>query len=48
MPALSVMWLRMNAPFDGNQHMPRIATYPFDTQGLKLISDWITSIQACP
>jgi hypothetical protein len=40
----------MNAPIgeDKNLHMPRIATYQFDTQGLQLVSDWITSIKTCP
>jgi uncharacterized repeat protein (TIGR03806 family) len=50
MPMLSMIWLRMNAPFNTPKeaHMPRVATYQFDTRGLQLISDWITSIQACP
>jgi hypothetical protein len=50
MPMLSMIWLRMNAPFNTPKetHMPRVATYQFDTQGLQLISEWITSIQACP
>jgi len=49
-PMRSMIWLRMNAPFGANNnvHMPRIATYQFDTQGLRLISDWITSVKACP
>jgi hypothetical protein len=49
-PTKSAIWFRMNAPIgeDKNLHMPRIATYQFDTQGLKLVSDWITSIKTCP
>jgi uncharacterized repeat protein (TIGR03806 family) len=49
-PMKSTIWLRMNAPFGANNniHMPRIATFQFDTLGLQLISDWITSIKACP
>ena len=48
LPGKSVIWLRMNAPIGSNAHMPRIATFQFDTQGLQLVSDWITSINACP
>jgi hypothetical protein len=49
-PMKSSIWLRMNAPIGmyNNLHMPRIATFQFDTQGLQLISDWITSIKTCP
>jgi uncharacterized repeat protein (TIGR03806 family) len=47
-PSKSLIWLRMNAPIGSKPHMPRIATFQFDTQGLQLISDWITSINACP
>jgi uncharacterized repeat protein (TIGR03806 family) len=50
MPKRSMIWLRMNAPIgnSNNVHMPRIATYKFDDQGLQLISDWITWLTACP
>jgi uncharacterized repeat protein (TIGR03806 family) len=49
-PMKSAIWLRMNAPIGAysSLHMPRIATFQFDTQGLQLISDWITSLEACP
>ncbi|HVZ72924.1 MAG TPA: hypothetical protein VHJ20_11160 [Polyangia bacterium] len=49
-PTKSSIWLRMNAPIGAydNLHMPRIATFQFDTQGLQLVSDWITSIKTCP
>jgi uncharacterized repeat protein (TIGR03806 family) len=49
-PTRSMIWLRMNAPFGANNniHMPRIATFQFDSQGLQLISDWITSVKTCP
>ena len=49
-PMKSTIWLRMNAPIGAynSLHMPRIATFQFDTAGLQLISDWITSITACP
>jgi uncharacterized repeat protein (TIGR03806 family) len=49
-PTRSMIWLRMNAPFGANNniHMPRIATFQFDSQGLQLISDWIASVKACP
>lgn len=47
MPDKSVMYLRMNAS-DTQLHMPRIATYHIDDQGVKLVSDWITSITSCP
>jgi mono/diheme cytochrome c family protein len=49
-PGKSAIWLRMDAPIsdDKSLHMPRIGVHQFDTQGLQLISDWITSIKACP
>lgn len=49
-PMKSSIWLRMNAPIGTymNLHMPRIANYQFDTQGLQLISDWIKSVKTCP
>jgi hypothetical protein len=48
LPGKSLLWLRMNAPIGNNAHMPRIATFQLDTAGLQLVSDWITSIPACP
>jgi hypothetical protein len=47
-PMRSLFWLRMNAPLGTNIHMPRIATYQYDTQGMQLVSDWIASIKTCP
>ncbi|MDB4980697.1 MAG: hypothetical protein JWM82_1449, partial [Myxococcales bacterium] len=48
-PMQSAMWMRMNAPFmDDKTRMPQLATYVLDTAGLKVMSDWITSITACP
>jgi uncharacterized repeat protein (TIGR03806 family) len=49
-PMKSSIWLRMNAPIGmyNNLHMPRIANFQFDTQGLQLISDWIKSVKSCP
>jgi hypothetical protein len=52
-PATSLMWLRMHAP-KGNEmtgatgRMPAIGSAVVDMDGTKLISDWITSINACP
>jgi uncharacterized repeat protein (TIGR03806 family) len=46
-PMESTTWLRMNAlPNDGR--MPQIGTYQIDDGGVKLIGDWISSIQSCP
>jgi hypothetical protein len=48
-PMESVMWLRMHAPFMNDKiRMPQLATYVVDDLGLAVISDWITSITACP
>jgi hypothetical protein len=49
-PMTSVIWLRMHAQKnDANgARMPEIGTSVVDTQGTQLISDWITSITACP
>lgn len=52
-PGSSVMYLRMHAPpttaTSGNTgRMPQIGSSVIDTEGTKLISDWITSITACP
>jgi len=46
-PANSIIYLRMNS-LPGSGRMPAIATNEIDTAGVKLISDWITSIKACP
>jgi len=53
MPGSSLIWLRMHAPkTDPNVgetgRMPEIGSWAVDDQGTKLISDWITSITACP
>jgi hypothetical protein len=51
-PDNSVVWLRMNTPPDpqGGKtlRMPQVATYVIDTEGLKLVGDWIKSIATCP
>ncbi|HVU49427.1 MAG TPA: hypothetical protein VHL80_02010 [Polyangia bacterium] len=52
-PSKSLVWLRMHAP-KGDMttgetgRMPQIGSYVVDMQGTQLISDWITSITACP
>jgi hypothetical protein len=53
MPMSSVVYLRMHAPKidpagGDSGRMPQIGSYVVDTQGTQLISDWITSITACP
>ncbi|HXI58443.1 MAG TPA: hypothetical protein VNO55_20390 [Polyangia bacterium] len=51
MPAKSVMYLRMSSTSTVNMiRMPQIGTVVVDTDGTKLISDWITSVKAadCP
>jgi uncharacterized repeat protein (TIGR03806 family) len=50
-PMDSIMWLRMNAPYvdTGTMvRMPQIASHVVDADGVKLIGDWITSLQGCP
>jgi hypothetical protein len=52
-PMTSLMWLRMHAPAatldsGATGRMPAIASYVVDTQATDLISQWITSITACP
>jgi hypothetical protein len=48
-PMESAMWLRMHAPYVGDKiRMPQLATYVLDDMGLSVMSDWITSITACP
>jgi hypothetical protein len=49
----SLMWLRMKAPAGnattgGTGRMPAIASDVVDTQATELISQWISSINACP
>jgi len=46
-PMESVIWARAQTLDDQNR-MPQIGTYVVDQPGVKLISDWITSIQSCP
>ena len=46
-PAKSITWLRVNAQPDMGR-MPQIGTAQVDTNGLKLLGDWINSIQSCP
>lgn len=46
-PEQSLTWLRMNSlPMEGR--MPQIGTAVIDTEGVKLIGDWIGTIKACP
>jgi hypothetical protein len=52
-PMKSLMWLRMHAPkgtatSGATGRMPSIGSSVIDTQGTDLISQWITSINACP
>jgi uncharacterized repeat protein (TIGR03806 family) len=48
-PMMSSMWLRMHAAYMGDRtRMPQLATYVLDDLGLGVISDWITSVKACP
>jgi hypothetical protein len=49
-PMSSVIWLRMHAQKDDvfGSRMPEIASVVVDTQATDLISQWITSITACP
>jgi hypothetical protein len=49
-PMTSVIWLRMHDQKDDalGARMPEIGSWVVDTQGTQLISDWITSITACP
>jgi uncharacterized repeat protein (TIGR03806 family) len=46
-PEESVLWARVKT-LDEHDRMPQIGTYKVDEQGLKLITDWITAIAACP
>ena len=43
----SLVWLRMNAPFDQGR-MPRVGTYVVDQTALDLVAQWITGISSCP
>lgn len=46
-PDQSLTWLRMNSlPMEGR--MPQIGTSIIDTEGVKLIGDWIGTIKSCP
>jgi len=45
-PMESVIWARMQTLDDKNR-MPQIGTYVVDQPGVKVVSDWITSIQSC-
>jgi hypothetical protein len=52
-PMSSVIWLRMHAPpgnamTGGTGRMPPTASYVVDTRGTALVSQWISSITACP
>jgi len=45
-PMESVLWARMQT-LDDKGRMPQIGTYVVDQPGVKLVSDWITSLQSC-
>jgi len=45
-PTESVLVARMQTLDDKNR-MPQIGTYVVDQSGVKLVSDWITSLQSC-
>jgi hypothetical protein len=51
-PMDSIIWLRMHAPVatptDSTGRMPPMASVVVDTQATDVISQWITSITACP
>jgi mono/diheme cytochrome c family protein len=47
-PAKSMMTLRMLAKDKKSGRMPQLATSVVDTAGVKVVSDWITSIKTCP
>jgi uncharacterized repeat protein (TIGR03806 family) len=47
-PMKSVMVLRMLAKDRMAGRMPQLATSVIDTVGVKVISDWITSVKTCP
>jgi hypothetical protein len=52
----SAMYIRMNTPIPASDptemndvgHMPPLASYVIDPQGISLIGQWIDSIKACP
>jgi uncharacterized repeat protein (TIGR03806 family) len=46
-PSHSILYVRMQT-LSFQDRMPQIGTYVADDQGVKLIGDWITSLQACP
>lgn len=51
-PMTSLLWLRMNLPIDDPNvqfRMPPIASYVIDTDGVKVVGDWISGLsQPCP
>ncbi len=47
-PTKSVMLLRMQAADKKSGRMPQLATSVLDATGIRLVSDWITSITSCP
>lgn len=46
-PSHSILYVRMQT-LSFQDRMPQIGSYVADDQGVKLIGDWITSLQACP
>jgi uncharacterized repeat protein (TIGR03806 family) len=50
-PSKSLISVRMNQPYTSDNtsgRMPQIGTHEIDMTGAKVVSDWITSITACP
>jgi len=47
-PEDSALWVRMNQLDPNSGRMPAIGTYEVDAEGVKLVGDWISSLQVCP
>ena len=47
-PEESILYLRMATEEENSGRMPPIASVHADPDGVKLVSDWIKSITACP
>lgn len=47
-PGDSALWVRMNQSDPNAGRMPAIGTYEVDAEGVKLVGDWISSLQVCP
>ena len=46
-PEESILWARMKT-LSNQDRMPQVGTYQVDQQGLDLVTNWITSLTACP